>query len=92
MEMWRESPEMDSMWLALFDTWNGFNELPHYQMLWNVLHRWAKGSQFAFNCCPHYKLVIVRREDDQPAHVIVHKRGSESRQSTTCDDITVAND
>ncbi len=37
----------------LFDARNGFNELNRYLMLWNVAHRWNRGSRFAFNRYRH---------------------------------------
>jgi hypothetical protein len=68
-------PEMKAMGLSMFDARNGFNELNRYQMLWNVRHKWPKGSRFAFNCYRHFNLVIVRKGNAQPAHVIVHQEG-----------------
>jgi hypothetical protein len=75
--MVNELPEMDSMGLglAMFDARNGFNEIHCYLMMWNVRHRWAKGSQFAFNCYRHCNLIIVRQGNGKTANVIVHKEG-----------------
>jgi hypothetical protein len=75
VELWQEMPEIKAMGLSMFDARNGFNELNRYQMLWNVRHRWPKGSRFAFNCYRHFNLVIVRKGNAQPAHVIVHQEG-----------------
>lgn len=59
-EEWTALPETDSEGACLVDANNGFNMLLRYPMLWNVRHRWAKGSRFAFNTYRHFNLVIVR--------------------------------
>jgi hypothetical protein len=74
-EMWSELPAVQAKGLSMFDARNGFNELKRYQMLWNVRHRWPKGSRLAFNCYRHFNLVIVRRGDGETAHVITHEEG-----------------
>ena len=60
---------------ALFDARNGFNELNRYLMLWNVVHRWNRGSRFAFNRYWHWVRCLVRLEPGEPALVIHSKEG-----------------
>ena len=74
-EVWDNLPECTSEGTALFDARNGFNQLHRYPMLWNVRHRWAKGSRFAFNSYRHIQMVIVRRGEGRQAHVISGEEG-----------------
>ena len=60
---------------ALFDARNGFNEINRYLMLWNVAHRWNRGSRFAFNRYRHWVRCLVRSEPGEPALVIHSKEG-----------------
>eukprot|EP00804_Cyclotella_cryptica_P029931 CCRYP_017814-RA/>CCRYP_017814-RA protein AED:0.77 eAED:0.58 QI:0/-1/0/1/-1/1/1/0/182 len=46
--------------LALADADNGFNCLSRLNMLWDVRHRWARGSRFAFNMYRHEARLMVR--------------------------------
>ncbi|KAL3826408.1 hypothetical protein ACHAXA_008616 [Cyclostephanos tholiformis] len=59
----------------LFDARNGFNELNRYLMLWNVAHRWNRGSRFAFNRDWHWVRCLVRSEPGEPGLVIHSKEG-----------------
>ncbi|KAL3826410.1 hypothetical protein ACHAXA_008618 [Cyclostephanos tholiformis] len=59
----------------LFDARNGFNELNCYLMLWNVAHRWNRGSRFAFNRDWHWVRCLVRSEPGEPGLVIHSKEG-----------------
>ena len=45
--------------LALADADNGFNCLSHLNMLWDVRHRWARASRFAFNMYRHEERLMV---------------------------------
>ena len=60
---------------ALFDARNGFNELNHYLMLWNVAHLWNQGSRFAFNRYRHWVRCLVRTEPGHPPLVIHSQEG-----------------
>jgi hypothetical protein len=73
--LWEELPEVEAEGTSLFDARNGFNELHRYHMLWQVRHRWAKGSRFAFNCYRHFNQVIVRRGNGRKAFVIQSEEG-----------------
>jgi hypothetical protein len=55
---------------ALFDARNGFNELNHYLMLWNVAHLWNRRSWFAFNRYCHWVHCLVRTEPGESLIVI----------------------
>ena len=74
-EIWESLPECNSEGAALFDARNGFNELHRYCMLWQVRHRWAKGSRMAFNCYRHFQTVIVRRGEGRSAHILYGEEG-----------------
>ena len=71
--------------MSLIDAANGFNLLKRYQMLWNVRHRWAKGSRIAFNSYRHFNQVIVRRGGGKTAHVILAEEGL-----SQCDPLAMA--
>jgi hypothetical protein len=73
--LWEELPEIEAEGASLFDARNGFNELHRYHMLWQVRHRWAKGSRFAFNCYRHFNQVIVRRGNGRKAFIILSEEG-----------------
>jgi hypothetical protein len=60
---------------ALFDARNGFNELNHYLMLWNVAHLWNQGSRFAFNLYRHWVRCLVRTEPGTLPIVIHSQEG-----------------
>jgi len=60
---------------ALFDARNGFNELSHYLMLWNVAHLWNQGSWFAFNRYRHWVRCPVQTEPGHPPLVIHLQEG-----------------
>jgi hypothetical protein len=60
---------------ALFDACNCFNELNRYLMLWNVAHRWNRGSRFAFNRYRHWVRCLIRSKPGEPALVIHSKEG-----------------
>ena len=68
-------PSVEAEGMSLIDAANGFNLLKRYQMLWNVRHRWAKGSRIAFNSYRHFNQVIVRRGGGKTAHVILAEEG-----------------
>jgi hypothetical protein len=68
-------PENAAEGVMLVDATNGFNELNRYSMLWNVRHRWSKGSRLAFNCYRHTNLCIVREGTGNPAWVINGEEG-----------------
>jgi hypothetical protein len=71
----KDLPPIDAESASLFDARNGFNELHSYQMLWNVRHRWAKGSRLAFNCYRHFNLIIFRRGSGKLAYVVTGQEG-----------------
>jgi hypothetical protein len=71
----KDLPTIDAESASLFDARNGFNELHRYQMLWNVRHRWAKGSRLAFNCYRHFNLIIFRRGSGRLAYVVTGQEG-----------------
>ena len=50
----------DPFMLSLADADNGFNNLNRMAMLWEVRHRWARGSRFAFNMYRHHTRLMVR--------------------------------
>ncbi len=58
---------------ALFDAWNGFNELNRYLMLWNEAHLWNHRSRFAFNRYRHWVQCLVRMKPGDPP-VVIHSR------------------
>ena len=60
---------------ALFDACNGFNKINRYLMLWNVAHRWNRGSRFALNWYCHWVRCLVRSKPGEPALVIHSKEG-----------------
>ncbi len=60
---------------ALFDARNGFNELNHYLMLWNVAHLWNRGSWFAFNRYRPWVWCLVRTAPGNPPIVIQSQEG-----------------
>ena len=60
---------------ALSDARDSFNELNCYLMLWNVVHRWNRGSRCAFNRYRHWVRCLVRSEPGEPALVIHSKEG-----------------
>ncbi len=60
---------------ALFDARNGFNEINRYLMLWNVAHRWNRGSRFTFNWYRHWVRCLVWSEPGEPALMIHSKEG-----------------
>ncbi|KAL7503120.1 hypothetical protein ACHAXN_000965, partial [Cyclotella atomus] len=68
-------PENTAKGVMLVDATNGFNELNRYSMLWNVRHRWSKGSRLAFNCYRHFNICIVREGTGNPAWVIEGEEG-----------------
>jgi 2-methylisocitrate lyase-like PEP mutase family enzyme len=43
----------DPFLLVLADADNGFNKMSLLNILWEVRHRWARGSCFAFNVYRH---------------------------------------
>ena len=53
-----QDPE-DPFHLALADADNGFNNLSRLNMLWDVRHRWARGSRFTFNMYRHDSRLLV---------------------------------
>ena len=59
----------------LADADNGFNRLNRYLMLWNVFHRWRKGSRFAFNRYRHHNIVVMVDEPGRPARILHSKEG-----------------
>ena len=67
---------------ALFDAWNGFNELNRYLMLWNVAHLWNRGSQFAFNRYRHWVRCLVRTATSDPPIVIQLREGITQGEAT----------
>jgi hypothetical protein len=65
-----ERHSLDAEGVTLVDASNGFNELNRYAMLWNVRHRWPKGSRLAFNSYRHFNICIVRKGTGAPAFMI----------------------
>ena len=72
---WEELPEVEAEGACFIDARNGFNALFRYPMLWNVRHRWPKGSRFAFNCYRHSNIVIFRRGNGKKAHILLSEEG-----------------
>jgi hypothetical protein len=61
--------------VSLFDACNAFQELNQYLMLWNVAHRWHRGSRFAFNRYHQWGICLVHDEPGKEALVIHSKEG-----------------
>jgi hypothetical protein len=61
--------------LALADADNGFNCLSRLSMLWDVMHRWARGSRFAFNTYRHEARLMVRSLAGLEPQFILSKEG-----------------
>jgi hypothetical protein len=70
-----ERHSLDAEGVTLVDASNGFNELNRYAMLWNVGHRWPKGSRLAFNSYRHFNICIVRKGTGAPAFMIFGEEG-----------------
>jgi hypothetical protein len=65
----------DPFVLALADADNGFNNLNRLNLLWEVRHRWARGSRFAFNLYRHDAILLVRGNPGLEPHLIYSKEG-----------------
>ena len=65
----------DPLVLALADADNGFNNLNRLNMLWEVRHRWARGSRFAFNLYRHDARLLVRGHPGMEPQFIFSKEG-----------------
>ena len=61
--------------LALADADNGFNCLSRLNMLWDVRHRWARGSRFAFNMYRHEARLMVRSSAGLEPQFVLSKEG-----------------
>ena len=59
----------------LIDAKNAFNEMNRYLMLWQVRHRWGRGSRFAFNRYRHHSIIYVRDRPEDAPHIILGKEG-----------------
>ncbi len=59
----------------LIDAENAFNEMNRYLMLWQVRHRWGRGSRFAFNRYRHHSIIYVRDRPGDAPHIILGKEG-----------------
>ena len=46
---------------TLVDARNGFNDLSHFPMLWNLQHCWLAGARFAFNCYRHWAQLLLHQ-------------------------------
>ena len=55
---------------TLFHACNGFNELSHLAMLWNVRHRWPSGARFAFNFYKHWAQLLLRQPGELPVTIL----------------------
>mgnify|MGYP006186617991 CR=1 FL=1 len=65
----------DPFVLTLADADNGFNNLNRQNMLWEVRHRWARGSRFAFNLYRHDARLMVRGPAGTEPQFLLSKEG-----------------
>eukprot|EP00804_Cyclotella_cryptica_P017895 CCRYP_001275-RA/>CCRYP_001275-RA protein AED:0.09 eAED:0.08 QI:0/-1/0/1/-1/1/1/0/754 len=65
----------DPFVLTLADADNGFNNLNRQNMLWEVRHRWARGSRFAFNLYRHDARLMVRGPAGTEPQFLFSKEG-----------------
>ncbi len=61
--------------LVLADADNGFNNLSRLNMLWDIRHRWARGSRFAFNMYRHEARLLLRSPGGMEPQVLLSKEG-----------------
>ena len=59
----------------MVDARNAFNEKNRYLMLWNVYHRWHRGSRLTFNRYRHQNIIYVRGLPGEMPVIILGKEG-----------------
>ena len=59
----------------LIDARNAFNEVGRYLLLWQLYHRWRRGSRFAFNRYRHHIITYVRGRPGEAPIVLLSREG-----------------
>ena len=61
---WLLNKESETIGSMLVDAHNGFNEMCHLVIRWNLRHLWPAGARFAFNFYKHWALILLRQPGD----------------------------
>ena len=59
----------------LIDARNAFNEIKRYLLLWQLYHRWRRGSRFAFNRYRHHIVTYVRGRPGEAPITLLSREG-----------------